>query len=171
MEVVRQLALQKRDRQVQSASRMAAIVVALLALIVIGGIAFSFRSKIFPSSATSATAGPTQKPTPTGVAGFLMSLPTPVVQAAPSPAFGGTPSRCPGSTQEAASLFGGQASDWTYKPDAGGWIMTTIKAQTVQVPAGMLAGYLQFGEGGANMSQVDGPATIRNVNFVAITCQ
>jgi hypothetical protein len=48
--------------------------------------------------------------------------------------------------------------------------MTAITPQTLYIPAGMLAGYLQFGEGGANMNQVNGPANIKNVNFIAITC-
>ena len=104
----------------------------------------------------------------------MLSLPTSVVQTEPppKPGTGGArpASRCPTTSNEAADLFGGQASDWTYKADAGGWLMTAITPKTITVPAGMMAGYLQFGSGGANMNQVNGPAKIQNVNFIAITC-
>jgi hypothetical protein len=164
---IRRLARQQRDRQVQNAWRVMALGMLILVLVVGAGFMFSFRSKLFPSSAT---ATPTQKPTPTGLAGYLMSLPTPIVQTAPTSGADSTPAPCPGSPAEAAALFGGQASDWSYKPDADGWVMTSLTSQTLHVPPGMLAGYLQFGEGGADMNQVDGPATIQNVNFAAITC-
>ncbi len=167
---MRQLAHEQRQRQLRYAWLMTALVFACLVLA--AGIGVRLWH---PAGVTVPGAAETpQPPTPTGVAGFLLSLPTPVVQTAPpqTTATGGVSQlgRCPNSAIEAASVFGGQAADWTYKVDAGGWIMTAIMPQIIYIPAGMLAGYLQFGQSGANVNQINGPARIHNVNFIAITC-
>ena len=172
VDAVSRVAQQKRQQQLRWTWLLTGLVMACLLLGVGGGWALWHRTT---AAAPGATAQPPNgPPTPTGVAGFFLSLPTALVQTEPppTPGTGGNrqAGRCPTSSDEASDLFGGQAADWTYKADAGGWLMTAITPKTIYVPAGMAAGYLQFGSGGASMSQVDGPAKIQNVNFIAITC-
>jgi len=174
VEAMRQSAHQKRQQELRWTWLLTGLVTACLLIAVGGGWALWHRTAGgAPSTTPQPTNGP---PTPTGVAGFFLSLPTAMVQTEPpgmpTPAPGGNAQagRCPGSSNEASSIFGGQASDWTYKGDAGGWIMTAITPQSIYVPAGMLAGYPQFGGSGAYMHQVYGPVRIQNVNFIAIMC-
>ncbi len=172
VEAMRQLARQRRQQQLRWTWLLTGLMMVCLLIWVGGGWALWRRTTAGAPSATSQpTSGP---PTPTGVAGFFLSLPTSVFQTEPppTPAAGGSrqTDRCPTSSYEASNLFGGQAADWTYKADASGWLMTTVTPKTIYVPAGMIAGYLQFGSGEASVNQVDGPARIRNVNFIAITC-
>ena len=174
VEAMRQLAHQKRQQELRWTWLLTGLVTACLLIAVVSGWALWRRTA---GGAPSATSPPTNgPPTPTGAAGFFLSLPTAMVQTeppgTPTPAPSGNTQagRCPGSSSEASNLFGGQAADWTYKADAGGWIMTTITPQSIYVPAGMLAGYPQFGGSGAYMHQVYGPVRIQNVNFIAIMC-
>jgi hypothetical protein len=171
VETMRQLAHDKRQRQLRRTWLLTGLVIACLVFATGAGWALWHQTKGVSAPAAAETP---RAPTPTGVAGFLLSLPTSVVQTEPPRAPGAganlPASQCPDSPNEAAGVFGGRADDWTYKADAGGWIMTAITPQTIHIPAGMLGGYLQFGEGGANMNQVTGPAQIKNVNFIAITC-
>jgi hypothetical protein len=175
VEATRRLAQQKRQRQLRWTWLLTGLVIACLLLAAGGGWALWHRPAPPAPSAAGTSRPPNGPPTPTGVAGFFLSLPTSMVQTEPPPTPGSGPSRqtgrCPTSADEASSLFGGQAADWTYKADVGGWLMTAVTPKTIYVPASMVAGYLQFGAGGANMSQVDGPARIQNVNFIAVTCQ
>jgi hypothetical protein len=95
--------------------------------------------------------------------GFLKSPPARVVASQPSTA------RCPGNSEDAARIFGGKASAWQRASRAGAWQMIdTGSPATVRVPSGMVAGYID------NVSfmfySANGPATIKNVNFLVITC-
>ncbi|MDX9990439.1 MAG: hypothetical protein RBS68_00190 [Anaerolineales bacterium] len=98
--------------------------------------------------------------------GFLKSPSAKVVAAQPSNA------RCPASSEDAARIFGGKASAWqrSNRAGIGAWQMIDAGAPaTIRVPSGMVAGYID------NVSfmfySANGPATIRNVNFLAITCE
>ena len=74
---------------------------------------------------------------------------------------------CPRSNAEAAALFGGKAADW--RPGQGGWIIVSVDLLTLKVPANMSAGVFTM-EGVPEMRNILGPATLENVNFVAISC-
>jgi hypothetical protein len=79
-------------------------------------------------------------------------------------------SACPSTAAAAARLFGGTPALW--KKDASqftSWQMiSTGDSVTVRVPNGMVAGYVD--NKSFKLLSVHGPATINNVNFVAITC-
>ena len=96
----------------------------------------------------------------------LMNVPTPqVIYRGPAA------SRCPATNAQAAELFGGEASWWSAQRGLGSnaWIMTqTGSPVTIRVPENMYAGYMKLDS--MQMISVDGPATIRNVNFIVITC-
>lgn len=98
-------------------------------------------------------------------ANFMLA--TPAVQ---RQATTGAATRCPKSPGEAAQLFGGLAANWDYDQQTGGWTMTVVgPGVTIYVPEGMRAGYLLL-VNGPEMRTVDGPATIKDINFIAITC-
>jgi hypothetical protein len=95
----------------------------------------------------------------------VINVPTPSVDGQGPP-----DSRCPPTAEEAAELFGGRASDWSFHGDTGGWILIlAANPATILVPANMSAGYLVLGDS-LEMRSTLGPATIHNVNFVAISC-
>lgn len=99
-------------------------------------------------------------------ANFMLA--TPAVIRQPT---SGTPTRCPRTSAQAASLFGGEAADWTFDPETQGWRMTLVGGGTsVFVPEGMRAGYLLL-INGPEMRSVTGPATLKDINFIAITCE
>jgi hypothetical protein len=80
-------------------------------------------------------------------------------------------SLCPGTPEDAARLFGGEADAWQPGGDAGGWIMVSVtELATVRVPAGMTAAYLTIGET-LSMNEVPGPAVIEGIAMVAISCE
>lgn len=80
------------------------------------------------------------------------------------------PSECPGSSNEAATLFGGSAGLWTADPQFAAWQMVSAaNSYTILVPIGMVAGYIDNQT--FQMTSIHGPATIYNVNFVAIMCE
>jgi hypothetical protein len=167
MEVVRGSVQAKQERQIRIAWLLSCIVIVLAAAAAGVGFWTTRQTASATSAAPLASAPP---PTPTGLVGFLMSQPTPVVQTEPPPATDAPQAGCPKLPAEAAGLFGGQAADWTFKPDVGGWIMTSVTARDVHVPAGMGAGYFGVDSAGAAITSVQGPANIQRVNFVAITC-
>jgi hypothetical protein len=81
-----------------------------------------------------------------------------------------TPQACPNNEFVAARVFGGDASNWTYDNQSSGWTMTNVGAGvTIDVPEHMVAGYMTMVES-IQMVRVEGPVTIENVNFIAISC-
>jgi hypothetical protein len=95
----------------------------------------------------------------------VINVPTPSVDT-----HGPPDSICPATSNGAAALFGGRSQDWTFHGDTGGWILIlAADPATIQVPANMSAGYLVFGNN-LEMRSTLGPATIHNVNFIAISC-
>ncbi len=96
--------------------------------------------------------------------GFLKSPPARVEYSGPAR------SRCPVRAQDAAKLFGGDAKTW--KPGdqvADSWqMMNSGDPATIRIPQGMYAGYIDNTT--FMFISVNGPATIYNVNFVAIMC-
>jgi hypothetical protein len=80
------------------------------------------------------------------------------------------PTTCPTNKIEAASIFGGQAKDWSQEEKNNGWMMvTTLQGVEIKVPTGMSAGYLVFVRG-PEMRSVLGPAVIRNIYMISISC-
>jgi hypothetical protein len=99
-------------------------------------------------------------------ANFMLA--TPAVQRQPTT---GVQTKCPKSPGQAAALFGGDASNWTYDADSNGWTMTQVgNGLNIRVPEGMRGGYLLL-VNGPEMRSVDGPATLKDINFIAITCE
>jgi hypothetical protein len=108
---------------------------------------------------------PLQTLIPPGVQ--ILNPPTPFVKKGDGP-----PAKaCPLSEEEAARVFGGQASDWHREAESNGWTMITVgEAATISVPANMTAGYMTFGDS-LKITQVNGPATIENVYMIALSCE
>jgi hypothetical protein len=96
---------------------------------------------------------------------FLKSPAATVEQTGPASA------RCPVRPDDAAKLFGGRADSWQpgNQPDSWQMMDATGAPNTIRVPAKMYAGYIDNKT--FVFSSADGPATIHNVNFVAIMCQ
>jgi hypothetical protein len=169
METVGRAAHEKRERQIRTAWVLSGVVIIFVVAVAGAGLWLTRGSG--PGSTPSAAPLTAPPPTPTGIVGFLLSQPTPVVQTGLPPTASSRGSlRCPTLPVDAAELFGGQSGDWTFKPDVNGWIMTSVIARDIRVPAGMEAGYFGIGANGATMTTVAGPAAIQGVNFVAITC-
>jgi hypothetical protein len=81
------------------------------------------------------------------------------------------PTTCPKSKTEAAALFGGPANDWTAEQQNNGWVLVSQQqGLEIKVPANMTAGYLVF-ERGPEMRSVTGPAIVRNIYMITVSCQ
>jgi len=77
--------------------------------------------------------------------------------------------RCPFTLADAAGIFGGEADDWARIGQSNGWqMMNADVATTISVPEGMHAAFMDNRTGA--FSTIDGPATVRNINYVAILC-
>ncbi|HTX92227.1 MAG TPA: hypothetical protein VMC09_13525 [Anaerolineales bacterium] len=75
---------------------------------------------------------------------------------------------CPRGPRDAASLFGGLTENWSFSN--GGWIMINpAKAATITIPNGMKAAYLTM-NGHLSLAEVEGPAKMENVYYVAVSC-
>jgi ribosomal protein S27AE len=78
---------------------------------------------------------------------------------------------CPTSKSDAAALFGGPANDWSRDANSGGWtLLTKNQGVQIRIPANMTGGYLVF-EKGPEMRGVTGPAFVKNIYMVSISCQ
>ena len=104
---------------------------------------------------------------------FAEQLPLPVQKFLPTTTVsrGGPQTRhkCPTTSEEAAALFGGEASYWA-PAQYGTWQMMNIKVSiAVYLPAGMTAGFIKNQT--LQFSTVYGPATIQGVNFITIMCE
>jgi hypothetical protein len=79
-------------------------------------------------------------------------------------------SLCPLTADQASALFGGSAASWTFSRQQHGWIFILADyPATIRIPANMSAGYLVIGQT-LEMRSVVGPATVHNVNFIAVAC-
>lgn len=97
----------------------------------------------------------------------IVDVPTPSVERGVGPG----ESACPLTADEAAALFGGKKDYWAYASQQNGWtLIVADNPITITIPANMTAGYLVVGES-LYMTSVIGPATIRNVNFGAVSCE
>lgn len=78
---------------------------------------------------------------------------------------------CPASQTDAAALFGGPASDWNRDSNTGGWmLLTQTQGVVIRVPANMTGGYLVMDKG-PEMRGVTGPAVVKNIYMLSISCQ
>lgn len=95
---------------------------------------------------------------------FLKAPPARVENVGPEAA------RCPRNATTAAQLFGGDVAGWQPGSMPDSWQMiTTGKPSTIHLPRGMYAGYIDNTT--FVFKSTNGPATIYNVNFVAISCE
>ena len=96
----------------------------------------------------------------------ILNVPTPSIENSGPPN-----SPCPTTINQASALFGGPAADWAFNHDQQGWIFILAGSPIdIHVPANMTAGYLVIGAT-LEMRSAVGPATLHNVNFVAVSCQ
>ena len=146
-----------------------------LVVIILAGAVYIYQTKIQNQNqpAGAGAAGPlsqgTQAP---NLAVKLLKLSTPVVNygAVPPGANGASVSACPHTAQQAANLFGGQLADWYYPPGSNGWVMVrTTASADIFVPNGMKAAYMQLSNR-LQLIEVQGPATLGGVYYVAISC-
>ena len=124
------------------------------------------------NQSTSGAAGTLQATQPSDLAVKLLKLNTPVVNYGAVPPGGAKASTsvCPRTAQEAADLFGGQPADWYYPPGSHGWVMARTGASAnIYVPGGMKAAYLQLSNR-LQLVEVQGPATLSDAYYVAISC-
>jgi len=127
------------------------------------------------SMAATVAAGGTGLPPDDGVPDWIRALIPPGITVlgipTPSVAQSGPPSAdCPFTSELAAALFGGDSANWSFDAENNGWFMTAFAQPiTVRVPLNMSAGYLVVGET-LEFRNVHGPATITNVNFIAVSC-
>lgn len=78
---------------------------------------------------------------------------------------------CPASKADAAALFGGPAGDWSRDANSGGWtLLTKNQGVQIRIPANMTGGYLVF-EKGPEMRGVTGPAVVKNIYMISVSCQ
>ncbi len=166
---------EKRQRNSRSVMLMgSAALIALLILAAVGSVVV-IRPPSAPTQAGSPLVSTAARSTavlppllrtliPPGIT--VLDSPTPSVRSGSGPPAG----KCPATPLQAAQLFGGDLKYWSKDSQTGGWMMIAAGPPvTVFVPANMSAGYLTIGEA-LNMISVDGPATIDNANFVAMTC-
>ena len=148
-------------------------VAAFIILVLIAGVAFTYNSINSQLGEKAANPSATNQPLmplellnklPDGIKpGFLKSPPVSVENTGPASA------RCPGNPQDAAKLFGGEADLWKVGSQPDSWqMMNPADPATIRIPQGMYAGYIDNKT--FVFSSADGPATIHNVNFIAISC-
>ncbi len=78
---------------------------------------------------------------------------------------------CPATSAQASALFGGPAGSWSFNHQEQGWILILADRPTsIRIPDGMSGGYLVIGDR-LEMRTAQGPATVNNVNFIAVSCQ
>jgi len=98
-------------------------------------------------------------------ANFMLATPAVVKEATK-----GIATNCPTNELGAAELFGGTPKDWSFDRQTNGWTMTAIgPSVTIHVPEGMRGGYILL-VNGPEMRSVEGPATLNDINFIAISC-
>lgn len=101
---------------------------------------------------------------PSGIT--VLNVPTPSVESKGPPS-----APCPTTSAQASALFGGPAGSWSFSHQEQGWILILAdKPTSIRIPDGMSAGYLVIGET-LEMRSALGPATVNNVNFIAVSCQ
>jgi hypothetical protein len=142
-------------------------------LALIAGVVFTYNSINSQLGKKAANPSVTNQPLvplqvlnmlPNGIKpGFLKSPPVRVENTGPAKA------RCPGNSQDAASLFGGQADLWKQGSQPDSWqMMNPGNPVTIRIPQGMYAGFIDNKT--FVFSSANGPATIYNVNFIVISC-
>ncbi|NMB55727.1 MAG: hypothetical protein GYA15_13610 [Leptolinea sp.] len=78
---------------------------------------------------------------------------------------------CPTTKAGAAGVFGGPANDWSRDTNTNGWILITkTQGVEVRIPANMTGGYLVF-EKGPEMRGINGPAIVRNIYMISVSCE
>ena len=167
--IIARLDRQEQTRQGKKLRRVIGIL-GLLALLLVGaGFVYQKNLQTKPAQA-GLNLQNTQAP---NLAVKILNLNTPLVKygAAPPGISTGDAGTCPHTAGQAASLFGGQPSDWVSPPNSSGWIMIRKgKPADIYVPKGMKAAYLQLGSTSMQLVDVDGPATLSNAYYIAVSC-
>ena len=163
--------LERQENQHQQIKLRNSLVVIGLTVVVLVAAGFIYQRTHLPGTVGSGEVSPliaTQVPNLAKV----LHLSTPVVEhnVLSSSSASNTASTCPRDAGEAATVFGGQAANWSSPPGSNGWMMlTTGQADIINVPANMTAAYLELGNA-IKMVTVDGPVTLHNISYVAISC-
>jgi hypothetical protein len=171
---LKQWAEQDQKQQGQKLWVVAGVTAILIICLVAGGWLFTtnqINSQLAQGRANPATDNQPNLPLqvlnnlPDGIKPeFLKSPPARVERVGPDP------TRCPTNATVASQLFGGDSAGWQPGGQPDTWQMiTTGKPATIRIPRGMYAGYIDNTT--FVFTSADGPATIYNVNFVAISCQ
>jgi hypothetical protein len=165
--IVAQMERQEQTRQ-GNKLRLSLSLVGLLIIILVG-IGFVLQKNY---QTTIVAAGSVLQNTAVPDLAKILNLNTPVVKygAAPPGSSSGSESVCPPNSKRAAALFGGQEADWYSPQNSNGWIMVHQGQPTeIYIPAGMTAAYLKLGKS-LQMVNVNGPATLSGVYYIAVSC-
>ena len=161
--------LEHSERELQARRLRSSLILAGVILILMIGLGIGLSSVFLAKP--NGTVGSQQVPILPNLIKVL-HLGTPVVEptTVPEGTASGKVSGCPNSPAEAVAMFGGEADKWS-SPSSSGWVMlTTSQAATIFIPKNMSAGYLQFSNQ-LSLTQVDGPVTLTDVYYVAISCR
>jgi hypothetical protein len=154
-------------------------IIAVLAIVLVGGWAFAMnrinaelQQGISHPAAQNPAASPLEmlNALPDALKPAFLKAGPVQVQQQPLLLNGTKLTKCPTTPSAAAALFGGDAQAWSIPKETDkAWQMVGTGAPaTIKVPAGMVAGIIDPKT--FNFSSVNGPATIYNVNFIAIMC-
>ena len=174
--------MEHQEQTRQSNKLVWALGILMVVVILLVGIGYIFQQNFLnqnqPVAAGAAGAGGAAAATPppaqaVNPAVKVLNLNTPVVKygAVPPGASSTIASKCPRTALDAANLFGGKPADWYYPPSSNGWVMAHAggAAADIFVPKGMKAAYLQLSNR-LNLIEVNGPATLSDSYYVAISC-
>jgi hypothetical protein len=165
--------IEHQEQARQSTKLVWALGILMVVVILLVGAGIIFKDRLL-NQVQPVASGPTLAPTQAvNQAVKLLNLNTPVVKvgAVPPGASSARASTCPRTAQDAANLFGGKPADWYYPPSSNGWVMAKAggTSASVFVPKGMKAAYLQLSNR-LNLIEVNGPATLSDAYYVAISC-
>lgn len=110
---------------------------------------------------------PLQTALPAGVK--VVNPPTPQVELILPASASST--RCPRNPLEAAQAFGGSSETWQSADMGRGWMYIAKSPATITVPQRMTAGYIVFDIKNMEMKSVTGPAVVKNVYMITISCE
>jgi hypothetical protein len=151
-------------------------IIALINGVLPGGARLANGASATPAPTLSAPELSTRIASSTGLPSWVATLvPNGVMElSGPTPSVdsNGPPgAACPATSDQASALFGGPAANWSFNRSERNWILI-LRGQpaSVRVPDGMSASYPVIGQT-LEMRAVLGPATVNNVNFIALSCR
>jgi DNA-directed RNA polymerase subunit RPC12/RpoP len=165
--IITQMEQQEQTRQRKRTLLSLGVLLFMIIILVAAG--FILR-KDFLNQNQPGAGNPASQP---NLADKILHVNTPVVNygAVQPDATVGSVITCPRTAQQAAALFGGQPADWFHASGSNAWIMASAGgiSNNIRVPIGMKAAYLKLSNN-LNLIEVNGPATLSNANYIAISC-